>query len=153
MKITEMLKKDYIIDALMSTTKRDTLLDLSQVILRGHPENEPEKAVDVLLEREKLGSTGIGDGIAIPHGKLAMLDELSVAFGRSVDGIDFNAMDGKPVHLYFLMLAPENSGGMHLKVLAKLSRMLKDVDFRAKLMAAGSKEEIYKIITDKDDLC
>ncbi|MDD5169283.1 MAG: PTS sugar transporter subunit IIA [Syntrophales bacterium] len=153
MKITEMLKIDYIIEALTSTTKKDTLLELSQVILKDDPGYDPEMVVDVLLEREKLGSTGIGDGIAIPHGKLAMLNELAVSFGRSAKGTDFNAMDGKPVQLYFLLLAPENSAGLHLKALAKISRMLKDAEFRTKLLQAGSRDEIYRIISEKDDNC
>jgi len=153
MKITEMLKKKYIIDALTSTTKKDTLLELSRTILHDNPQYDSEKVVRVLLEREKLGSTGIGDGIAIPHGKLPLLDELVVSFGRSSEGIDFNAMDGKPVHLFFLLLAPENSAGLHLKALAKISRMLKDSDFRTKLLHAGSEEELYRIISDKDDSC
>jgi PTS system nitrogen regulatory IIA component len=153
MKITDMLNKKYIIDALTSTTKKDTLLELSRIILQDHPRYDSEQVLGVLLEREKLGTTGIGDGIAIPHGKLAMLDELVVSFGRSPEGIDFNAMDGKPVHLFFLLLAPENSAGLHLKALAKISRMLKDADFKTKLLRAGSLEEVYRIISDKDDSC
>jgi len=153
MKITEMLRKDCVIDVLTSATKKDTLRELAQVILREYPEYDDEKVVKVLLDREKLGSTGIGDGIAIPHGKLVMLDQLMVSFGRSPEGIDFNAMDGKPVHLFFLLLAPENSAGLHLKVLAKISRMLKDPDFRMQLLQAESTEALYKIISDKDDAC
>ncbi|MDQ5986791.1 MAG: PTS sugar transporter subunit IIA [Syntrophus sp. SKADARSKE-3] len=153
MKITEMLKQQFIINELTSSTKRDTLRELSQIILHDHPEHDSEKVVKVLLEREKLGSTGIGDGIAIPHGKLSILDDLAVAFGRSPEGIDFNAMDGKPVHLFFLLLAPENSAGIHLRALAKISRMLKDADFRSKLLHAQSPEETYGIISDKDDSC
>jgi len=153
MKITEMLKQEFIIEALTSTTKKDTLWELSRVMFRNDPLYKPQEVVNVLLEREKLGSTGIGDGIAIPHGKLAMLDEMVVSFGRAREGIDFNAMDGKPVYLFFLLLAPENSAGLHLKVLAKISRMLKDVHFRSELMQAGSLEEIYRTISDKDDSC
>jgi len=148
-----MLKKELIIDALTSTTKKDTLRELSRIIFQDNPQYDSEKVVNVLLEREKLGSTGIGDGIAIPHGKLAMLDELVVAFGRSPEGIDFNAMDGKPVHLFFLLLAPESSAGVHLKALAKISRMLKDADFRMKLLHAKSTAELYGTISDKDDSC
>jgi nitrogen PTS system EIIA component len=153
MKITEMLRKEFIIEALTSTTKKDTLEELSQVIFQKNPPYKPQDVVNVLLEREKLGSTGIGDGIAIPHGKLPALDEMVVSFGRAREGIDFNAMDGRPVHLFFLLLAPENSAGLHLKALAKLSRMLKDVNFRSELMQAGSRDEIYRIISDKDDSC
>ena len=107
----------------------------------------------VLLEREKLGSTGIGDGIAIPHGKLAGLDEILVAFGRSREGIAFEAMDGKPVHLFFFLMAPENSAGRHLKALAKISRMLKDAAFRENLLEAKTHDDLVRIIAEKDDEC
>jgi len=153
MKIAEMLKKDYVIESLTTSTKKDALRELARVILHDHPQYETETVVKVLLDREKLGSTGIGDGIAIPHGKLAMLDRLVVSFGRSVEGIDFNAMDGRPVHLFFLLLAPENSAGLHLKALAKISRMLKDDGFRRQLIDASTKEEIYRIIEEKDNCC
>jgi len=153
MKIAEMLKKDYVIESLMTSTKKDALRELAQVILHDQPQYETETVVKVLLDREKLGSTGIGDGIAIPHGKLAKLDRLVVSFGRSLEGIDFNAMDGRPVHLFFLLLAPENSAGLHLKALAKISRMLKDDSFRRQLIEAGTKEELYRIIEEKDNCC
>ncbi len=148
-----MLKKDYVIESLMTSTKKDALRELAQVILHDQPQYETETVVKVLLDREKLGSTGIGDGIAIPHGKLAKLDRLVVSFGRSLEGIDFNAMDGRPVHLFFLLLAPENSAGLHLKALAKISRMLKDDSFRRQLIEAGTKEELYRIIEEKDNCC
>ncbi|HQC23908.1 MAG TPA: PTS sugar transporter subunit IIA, partial [Syntrophales bacterium] len=105
----------------------------------------------VLLEREKLGSTGIGDGIAIPHGKLKGLERLVISFGRSRQGVDFDAIDGKPVHIFFLLMAPESSTGQHLKALAKISRMLKDPGFRSDLMAAENAEEIYRKIAEKDE--
>ena len=105
----------------------------------------------VLLERERLGSTGIGDGIAIPHGKLSGLEEMVVSFGRSREGIAFEAMDGKPVHLFFLLMAPENSAGQHLKALAKISRMLKDANFRKSLLEAKMHEDLFRIIAAKDD--
>ena len=152
MKIVEMLKPEYIIEALQSDKKRDVLLELSAPFLKNYPKLDPDVTLSVLMEREKLGSTGIGEGIAIPHGKLAGLDNLIVCFGRSAAGIDFNAMDGNPVHLFFLLLAPENSAGQHLKALAKISRMLKDSRFRAKLMEAKSRDEIFGMISQKDDI-
>jgi PTS system nitrogen regulatory IIA component len=109
--------------------------------------------VNTLLEREKLGSTGIGDGVAIPHGKLVNLEELIVSFGRSKEGVEFDAMDGKPAHIFFLLMAPEDTTGKHLKALAKISKMLKDSTFRKKLLEAKSKDELYMIIADKDDSC
>ncbi len=153
MKIAEVLKKDFILEQLESETKPDVLHELADIILGERADYNPKGTVDILLEREKLGSTGIGDGIAIPHGKLNIIDALAVSFGRSREGIDFNAMDGKPVHLFFLLLAPENAAGQHLKMLAKLSRMLKDSTFRKNLLEATSKEDLYRIIVDKDDTC
>ncbi|MFA6412583.1 MAG: PTS sugar transporter subunit IIA [Syntrophales bacterium] len=153
MKIAEVLKKDFILEQLTSGTKPDVLHELADVILGERADYNPEGTVNILLEREKLGSTGIGDGIAIPHGKLNIIDALAISFGRSQEGIDFNAMDGKPVHLFFLLLAPENAAGQHLKMLAKLSRMLKDATFRKNLLEATSTEDLYRIIVDKDDTC
>ncbi|MEI7636254.1 MAG: PTS sugar transporter subunit IIA [Syntrophus sp. (in: bacteria)] len=153
MKIVEVLKKEFILEQLTSRTKRDVLQELADVILSERAGYHPEETVNILLEREKLGSTGIGDGIAIPHGKLNIIDALAISFGRSQRGIDFNAMDGKPAHLFFLLLAPENAAGQHLKMLAKLSRMLKDATFRKNLLEATSREDLYRIIIDKDDTC
>ena len=152
MKIVEMLKPEYIIEALQSDKKKDVLLELSAPFLKNYPELDPDIALSVLMAREKLGSTGIGEGIAIPHGKIVGLDNLIVCFGRSAAGIDFNAMDRNPVHLFFLLLAPENSAGQHLKMLAKISRMLKDSRFRAKLMEAKSRDEIFGMISQQDDI-
>ena len=153
MKVTELLKQEFIIEELVSRTKRDVLRELADAVLQGRKGYEPEETVNILQEREKLGSTGIGDGIAIPHGKLTIIDEMAISFGRSTEGIDFNAMDGRPVHLFFLLLAPENAAGQHLKMLAKLSRMLKDESFRRDLLASRSREELLKTIADKDDTC
>ena len=152
MKIIDMLKTDYILEELKSDNKRDVLKELVGSFMKIHQKLDSEATLNVLFEREKLGSTGIGEGIAIPHGKITGLDQLILSFGRSAVGIDFDAMDGKPVHLFFLLIAPENSAGQHLKTLAKISKMLKDGVFRTKLMAAKSKDELYKIIANKDDL-
>jgi nitrogen PTS system EIIA component len=152
MKIIDMLKTDYILEELKSDNKRDILKELVGSFMKIHQKLDSEATLNVLFEREKLGSTGIGEGIAIPHGKITGLDQLILSFGRSAVGIDFDAMDGKPVHLFFLLIAPENSAGQHLKTLAKISKMLKDGVFRTKLMAAKSKDELYKIIANQDDL-
>ena len=103
------------------------------------------------MERERLGSTGIGDGIALPHGKLRELKRLLISFGRSINGLNFDSIDEEPAYLFFLLLAPENSAGKHLKALAKISRMLKDGNFRRRLMGAKSRAEVYKIIVGKDE--
>jgi nitrogen PTS system EIIA component len=151
--IAEVLKKEFIIEQLTSRTKGEVLQELADVVLSARADYHPEETVNILMEREKLGSTGIGDGIAIPHGKLNIIDILAISFGRSREGINFNAMDGKPVHLFFLLLAPENAAGQHLKMLAKLSRMLKDATFRKHLLEAPSREDLYRIIIAKDDTC
>ncbi|MDD5723622.1 MAG: PTS sugar transporter subunit IIA [Syntrophales bacterium] len=148
--IQDMLKKDFIIEDLKSKTKKEVLAELSDVFLRDDMDIDRDSVIEVLMEREKLGSTGIGDGIAIPHGKLAGLERLVVSFGRSNVGVDFDSLDGGPVHIFFLLMAPENSAGHHLKALAKISRMLKDVSFREALIKAGSSEEIYDLIVEKD---
>ena len=151
MKITEMLKREFVLEQLKAANKRDALAELAGVFAQGRINVDSEAMLHVLLEREKLGSTGIGDGIAIPHGKLPGLEEMVVSFGRSREGIAFEAMDGKPVHLFFLLMAPENSAGQHLKALAKISRMLKDANFRQNLLEAKMHEDLFRIIAEKDD--
>ena len=151
MKITDMLKREFVIKHLKAGNKRDALAELAGIFARGGINVDSEAMLHVLLERERLGSTGIGDGIAIPHGKLPGLEETVVSFGRSREGIAFEAMDGKPVHLFFLLMAPENSAGQHLKALAKISRMLKDVNFRKNLLEAKMQEDLFRIIAEKDD--
>ena len=148
MNIKDMLKKEFIIENLKSRTKEEVLVELSDVF--SHGDIDRDALFEVLLEREKLGSTGIGDGIAIPHGKLAGLEKLIISFGKSVKGVDFDSLDGKPVHIFFLLLAPENSAGQHLKALARISRMLKDVSFRESLLKAETPEDIYNLIVEKD---
>ncbi len=151
--IADMLKKEFIIEELKSKTKREVLFELSEVFLQGNCNIDSDSMVKVLLEREKLGSTGIGDGIAIPHGKLPGLENLVVSFGRSKKGIEFDSLDGKPVHIFFLLMAPENSAGQHLKALAKISRMLKEETFRNDLMKMQTSDEIYSLIDQKNKTC
>ena len=105
----------------------------------------------VIQERENLGSTGIGEGMAIPHGKMKDLNDFFILFGRSREGVDFQSMDNKPAHLFFLLLAPEDSASTHLKVLARISRLLMDGGFRKNLMEATSADEIYRIIVEEDN--
>jgi PTS system nitrogen regulatory IIA component len=107
--------------------------------------------VKVLVERERLGSTGIGDGVAIPHGKMNGVRHPIISFGRSKQGLDFESMDGQPVHLFFLLIAPENSSGIHLQVLAKIAKILKNRDFRKKLMEPATREELYQTIVETDE--
>lgn len=150
MKLSEILKPECVISNLKAHDKKGVLEELSQILIEQEPSLNKGSLLQVLLERERLGSTGIGEGIALPHGKIKKLDRLLISFGRSLDGLSFDAVDEQPAYLFFLLVAPANSAGMHLQALAKISRMLKDSNFRQRLMSAKSREEIYKIIIDKD---
>ena len=150
MKITELLRREFVLEQLKAENKRDALAELVGVFSQAKMNVDSEAMLHVLLDRERLGSTGIGDGIAIPHGKLPELAEMVVSFGRSREGIAFDAMDGKPVHLFFLLMAPENSAGQHLKALARISRLFKDKFFRQALRDAKSPDDVLKIIQRED---
>jgi PTS system nitrogen regulatory IIA component len=151
MRITELLDKDFIVPALSAKTKKEVLKELVDCITRKETEVESDDLLRVLLEREELGSTGIGDGIAIPHGKARKIKRLIVAFGRSLDGVEFQSMDGKLTHIIFLLIAPEDSAGVHLKALARISRLLKDSAFRKHIMEANSLQEVYDLIAQEDE--
>ena len=150
MKIIDLLDPKCILPDLQAANKRGVLEELATALVSGHKEVTLQAVVEVLLERERLGSTGIGDNIAIPHGKLPQLSRMLLGFGRSLKGVDFDSMDGKPSHLFFLLLAPVNSSGLHLKALAKISRMLMSQPFRESLMESKGSEEILRLIEEKD---
>ncbi|NLN39383.1 MAG: PTS sugar transporter subunit IIA [Smithella sp.] len=153
MRLDQIFKTEFLVESLASSNKRDVLGELIEVMIESGLKIDSAKAIDVLLQREKLGSTGIGEGVAIPHGKVSDLQELVVAFGRSKKGIDFDAIDGKPVHLFFLLLAPEGSTGQHLKALARISKMLKTPNFRKTLLEAETRNDLYKAIVEQDETC
>lgn len=150
MKIIDLLAPDCINANLQATNKRGVLEELAKPLVPGPEGLSLQNVMEVLLDRERLGSTGIGDNIAIPHGKLSQLSRLLLCFGRSVKGVDFDSMDGKPSHLFFMLLAPDNSAGLHLKALAKISRMLMSQSFRANLMKAEDTSEIFRLIAERD---
>ena len=152
MKITTFLKREFIIEELQAATKEAVLAELAAVLMPAGSTDDQDNMVRVLMDRERLGSTGIGDGIAIPHGKIGGLDDLRIAIGRSHQGVDFNALDGKPAHLFFLLMVPENSAGQHLKVLARISRLLKDNVLRKNLMEAKSAAELFNLLVEQDNL-
>ena len=151
MKILDILKKDCIITDLTSRSKKDVIHELVDAVTKVDERIDPDSLVEILLEREKLGSTGIGDGVAIPHGKFPNIDTLRASFGRSRQGIDFDALDGKPSHLFFLLVAPDNSAGAHLKALARISRLFKDNSFRENLQIADTEQQLFDIITEEDN--
>ncbi len=110
-----------------------------------------EDLVHILLDREKLESTGIGEGIAIPHGRVKKLKDFVLSFGRSIKGIDFDSIDHKPTHLFFLVMAPENSAVNNLKLLSRIVTLLKDPSFKKRLMEARSSKELFQIISEEDE--
>ena len=151
MKITDILTEDMVVPALRGRTKRDVIEELATVVAAGHPEIDRTRLVQALEDREKLNSTALGEGVAIPHGKLPGLKRVVAAFGRSRTGLDFSSLDGKPTHLFFLLVAPEDSAGAHLKALARISRLLKDEAFRSRLMGAADSAELFRTIREEDD--
>ncbi len=150
MKILEVLQKEAILEDLVSTDKKGILEELVAPVAKVANVSE-DGLVKVLLERERLGSTGIGGGVGIPHGKLKNLENIVLGFGLSRNGVDFESMDGKPTHVFFLLVTPENSTGLHLKMLARISRLLKDESFKERLISASSQEEILSIIQEEDE--
>ncbi len=152
MKIMDFLNDKAIEGNLVSTNKKEVVRELVELLIRAKEikTKDKEKIVKVLLERESLGSTGIGQGIAIPHGKTEAVRRIVAAFGLSRQGIKFASLDGEAVHLFFLILAPADSVGAHLKALARISRLLKNKNFRQVLKEAKNEEELLNIIKRED---
>ena len=151
MKIVDILSEDLVVPQMKARNKSSAIDELVQKIASVHSNVDPELARDVLLERERLGSTGVGQGLAIPHGKLPDLDRVIACFSRSVVGIQFDAIDGNQVHLFFTLLAPKSAAGLHLKALARASRLFKSQSFRAELLEAKTSSEIYRLIQSQDE--
>jgi len=149
MKIVEFLRADCVLDAMAGQTGPAVLAELCRPLAQAY-KADSQKLLETLLEREKLGSTGIGEGVAIPHGKVAGLPALLASFGRSTAGVDFRAIDGRPTHLFFALLAPENSAGVHLKALARISRLFKNPAFRKAILDAPDAKAIYDLIAAED---
>jgi PTS system nitrogen regulatory IIA component len=150
MKITEILTPEMVIPQLRGGSKAEVLSELAQRLCSKHPEIVLDRLIAVLNERERLGSTAIGDGIAIPHGKLRGINQILGAFGRSTGGLDFDSLDGNPTHLFFLLIAPEDSASLHLKALARVSRLFKDSVFRQRLLEAPDAAELYRLLKEED---
>jgi nitrogen PTS system EIIA component len=150
MKIEDILAEELVIPALTARSKADVLEELASAVSTVHPELDRTRLVQALEDRERLNSTALGDGVAIPHGKLPGLKRVFAAFGRSRQGVDFQSLDGKPTHLFFLLVAPEDSAGAHLKALARISRLLKDESFRVRLLQAADQHELWTTIREED---
>ena len=151
MRITDILTEDMVVPALAGRSKDEVIQELAGVVAARHPEIDRRRLVQALEDREKLNSTALGEGIAIPHGKLPGLKRVVAAFGRSPAGVDFSSLDAKPTYLFFLLVAPEDSAGAHLKALARISRLLKDESFRQRLMTAASGAELFRAIREEDE--
>jgi len=153
MQIMDFLSKKAIVLDLKSTKKEDVVKELVDALISaGEIEKRSKnKLVEALLARESLGSTAIGQGIAIPHAKSDCVEKLLGAFGLSKKGLDFDSLDGEPAHIFFLLVAPQDSAGPHLKALARISRLLKDKYFRDSLRAASDEKSIVKIISVEDE--
>jgi len=150
MNIMEILVKDAVILDLGVRTKRDALAEMAAALAKVEPRIEADRLLEVLLEREALQSTGIGEGVAIPHGKMPGLDRLVAAFARSSEGVDFESIDGQPTHHFFLLVVPEHSGGQYLKALARISRFFRNAAFRQRLADAESLEGVIRAIEEED---
>ena len=150
MKIMDILVRDAVILDVESGAKEDLLAEMARALAKSVPALDSERLLTVLLEREALQSTGIGEGVAIPHGKIAGLEKLVASFARCRGGLDFESIDGQPTQLFFLLVVPEHSGGAHLKALARISRFFRDSDFREQLVGAGSLDDILAAIEAED---
>lgn len=150
MKLKDILQKEAVIGDITSTDKRSVLEELSLLAHKIYPQLSSTQVLQVLLDREKLGSTGVGNGVAIPHGKVSGLNSIVAVFGRSKKGVEFQAHDNKPVTLFFVLLAPENVVGNHLQALARLSRLLKEEAVRQKL-AQVRDDILFEVLISEDE--
>ena len=150
MKLKDILKSSAICGELKSRDKKEVLEELANLAAQAYDNLSAEQILNVLQEREKLGSTGLGNGVAIPHGKIAGLSSIVAVFGRSAQGIEFQSHDNFPAHLFFVLLAPENVIGNHLQALARLSRLLKDAKTRNRFLEVKN-ENLYDLLISEDE--
>jgi PTS system nitrogen regulatory IIA component len=150
MKIVDLIQRERIVPELKGTTKAAILQELAGNLSGQPPGLDVDKVCRVLIEREELASTAIGEGVAIPHGKLSTVHEIIACLGRAPRGVDFDSMDGAPTYLFFVLIAPETSTGAHLKALARISRLFKDPEFRARLLDAPDAEQMFQILAEED---
>ena len=150
MRLVDILSQERVTTELTAGSKEDALLALAQLFTRHEGVLEARAVFDVLSERERLASTGIGSGVAIPHGRIAALDRLRAAVAISPTGIPFDAIDGAPVRIVVGVLAPQHHTGDHLRVLARVSRLLRNRDVRESLLASPSAQAAYEVIARAD---
>jgi PTS system nitrogen regulatory IIA component len=150
LKITDFLNAGRIIPDLKGKDKQAVLKELADRLASLEPSLDAAMLYATLLERETISSTAIGEGVAIPHGKITGGRKVAGIFARSLQGVDFESLDGGPTHLFFVLLAPEDAAADHLKALARISRLLKDGSFRARLMQGKTAAELFAVIKEED---
>lgn len=151
MKITDFLGADSVIAQLSAHDKDSVIEEMAVLLASLHRELDQRKVLSVMLERERISTTAIGEGVAIPHGKLPNLNRVWGVFARSPRGVDFASLDGQPTHLFFALIAPQDAAADHLKALARISRLLKDEGFRRRLMEADGAQDLYALIAEEDE--
>jgi len=149
-RIVDFLRKENCLASLASTEKDGALRELTDLLLSNKDIRDSDAIFEAIMDRERLGSTGIGDHVAIPHAKTNGIDTFVAAFGRSGEGVEYHSVDDKPVQWIFMPLATENATGIHLKALARISRLLKSPSFREGISQAATSDEIYLVISDED---
>jgi PTS system nitrogen regulatory IIA component len=149
----DFLSKKAILVDIKSTNKEDVIKEMVDFLIEASDveKRNRNKLIDALMSREALGSTAIGQGIAIPHAKCDCVDKLVAAFGLSKKGVDFDSLDGELAYIFFLLVAPQDSAGPHLKALARISRLLKDKYFRDTLRTCMDEKSVIKVITQEDE--
>lgn len=151
MDISEFLYPEAITLNLASKEKKGAITELVELLSKNNKVKDAAKAIHIVLDREKLGTTGVGQGVAIPHGRTETVNKIIGAFGISKNGVQFDSLDGEPAHFIFLLLSPPDNTGQHLRALARISRLFKDKFFRKALLDATKKEEVFDIIEKEDE--
>jgi nitrogen PTS system EIIA component len=151
MRISDFLHPNAVSADLGASNKAGVLRELVGLILHVHEGLDPNQLVDALQRREKLQSTGIGEGVAIPHGKTDAVSDVVACVGRSIAGVDFQSLDGQPTQLFFTLLVPESKHGLHLKALARVSRLLKEPRVRQALLEAPDAAAMYALLLAEDE--
>ena len=150
MKIDEILKKESVIADLVGKNKLEVIQEMTSCLKQNNIIKDDQALFTTLMEREKLGSTGIGENVAIPHGKSNELTQIITVFARSLGGVDFESLDQKPVHFVCMVIAPAHSTGQHLKALARISRLFKNQALREGILKAEDSNAIYSILLEED---
>ncbi|MEM7007990.1 MAG: PTS sugar transporter subunit IIA [Thermodesulfobacteriota bacterium] len=151
MKLADYLDLKTVISNLNSSTKEDVIKELTQSISKTHPNINYERLLELFMEREELCSTAVDFGVAVPHAKLSGITDIILGFGRSTAGISFGSLDKKPSHFFITLIAPEEASGVHIQLLARISKVFKNQELRSRLMQCETNEEILELIIDEDE--